>query len=122
MHTVGNGKKVAFPSPSPISRAFNIHPQAFEGVLPDGMSQFFREGQKMPRRVVFANIAYNEDPDTTFLDDLGQEIRSVMKAPVSYPRVLFHLSILCQQARSAQQPVDDPGWRAIFRSQQIENA
>jgi hypothetical protein len=102
MHTVGNGKKVALPSPLPISRLFNIQSQVFEGALPDGMGQFFREGQTMPRRVVFENHASNDDPDTTFLDDLCQEIRSLMKAPVSYRRVLFHLSILYQQARLAQ--------------------
>jgi hypothetical protein len=122
MHTVGNGKKVAFSSPLPISRLFNIQPQVFEGTLPDCMGQFFREGQAMPRRVVLKKIAYNDDPDTTYFDDLCEEIRSLMKAPVSYRRVLFHLPILYQQARLAQQPVDDPRWRAMFRCQQIENA
>jgi hypothetical protein len=121
MHTVGNGKKVAFPSPAPISRLFNIQLQVFQGVLPDGMGQFFREGQTMPRRVVFENLAFNDDPDTTFLDEVCQEIGSLMKAPVSYPRVLFHLSILYQQAGLAQKPVDDPRWRAMFQCHQIEN-
>jgi hypothetical protein len=92
MHRVGNGKKVTFPSPPPISRLFNIQPQVFEGALPDVMGQFYREGQTMPRRVVSENLTHNDDPDTTFLDNRCQEIRNIMKAPVIYPRVLFHLS------------------------------
>jgi hypothetical protein len=76
----------------------------------------------MPRKVVFESLAYKDDPDPTFRDDISQEIRGLMKAPISDRRVLFHFSTLYQQVRLAQEPLDDLGWRAMFRCQQIENA
>jgi hypothetical protein len=86
------------------------------------MGQFVREGQAMLRRVIFENLASNDDPDITFLDDYCQKIRGFMKAPVSYTYVLLHLTVPSQQARLAEERVGDRRWRAMFRCQHIGNA
>jgi hypothetical protein len=76
----------------------------------------------MLRRVMFEYLAYNDDPDTTFLSDLCQEILRLMTPPPSYHRRLILFIILYHQALLVGQPVDAPEWRAAFRCDQIEKA
>jgi hypothetical protein len=71
---------------------------------------------------MFEHLAHNDDPDTTFLDDLCQEMRVLMTTPPSYPNLLIQLTILYHHAFLAGEPVDSAGWRATFRCEQIEKA
>jgi hypothetical protein len=122
VHTVGTGIRVIFPFPAPIDRLFNIEPQVFEGPLPDGIDEFVQEESMMPRKVIFEHLAHNDDPDTTFLDDLCQEMRSLMTPPPSYPSLSIQLTILYHQARLAGEPVYSAGRRATFQCEQNEKA
>jgi hypothetical protein len=119
---IANGIRVAFPFPEPINRLFNIEPQVFEGLLPDGKNEFVPDEPTMPRKVIFEHLAHNDDPDTTLLEDLCRETRSLMAPPPSYPSLLIQLTIRYDQARLAGEPVYSAGWRATFRGEQIEKA
>jgi hypothetical protein len=105
VHTVGNGIRVVFPSPAPINQLFDIEPQVFEGPLPDGIDEFVPAAPTMQRKVIFELLAHNHDPDTTFLDDPCQEMRSLMTPPPSYPSLLVQLTIRYHEARLAGESV-----------------
>jgi hypothetical protein len=122
VHTVGNGIRMVFPSPVPIDRLFNIEPQVFEGPLPGGIDEFVHEEPMMSRKAIFEHLAHNDDPDTTFLDDLCQEMCSLMAPWPSYPSLFVRLTILYHQAFVRGESVDSAGWRATFRCEQIEKA
>jgi hypothetical protein len=122
VHTGGNGIRLVLPSPSPINWLFNIEPQVFEGPLPDGRDEFVQEEPTMPRKVIFEHLAHNDDPGTTFLDDLFQEMRGLMTPPPSYSSLLIQLTILYHQSLLAGESVYSARWRATYRCEQLEKA
>jgi hypothetical protein len=75
-----------------------------------------------PQQVMSEHLAYNDDPNTTFLDDLCQEMHSLMTPPPSYLNLLIQLTIGYHEALLAGEQVDTPTWRATFRCEQIEKA
>jgi hypothetical protein len=124
-HMVGNGTEVAFASQLPIVPLPDAEPKVFEGILPDGMLESVREQRHIPPRVQFGSLTHGlatDGCDVVFLDELCQEIRSLMRTPASYATVVIHLTLDYQLAMLNHDPVNTPEWRARFRVEQISKA
>jgi hypothetical protein len=123
--TVGNDTEFAFASQLPIVPLPDTEPKVFEGILSDGMLESVREQRHMPPRVQFDSLTHGLGTahcNVVFLDELCQEIRSLMKTPASYETVVIHLTIDYQFAMLNHELVHTPEWRARFQVEQINKA
>jgi hypothetical protein len=80
------------------------------------------EDPVVPRSRHFEQLAYNDDPHITFIDEVCQETRALMRTPPSYPRMFRDLLIPYQMAQLNDEPVEAREWRARFRVEQLRLA
>jgi hypothetical protein len=74
----------------------DMQQKLFEGLPPDAMRQSVEEQKIRPARVQFDSLSHRHNTnhcDVVFLDELCQEIRSLMKTSPSKATVLVKLTI-----------------------------
>jgi hypothetical protein len=111
--------KVDLASPATVIPLSHLEPKVFCGRPRDDMRGAVPEEPVGPGRTNLEPLAYDDDLDTTFLDDLCQEIRMLLRTPASHPKVFRDLTILYHMARLSDEPVHTAEWRATFRLDQI---
>jgi hypothetical protein len=92
-------------SPATVIPLCHLEPNVFCGRISDDMRGAVPEETVRPRRTNLEPLAYDDDLDTTFLDDICQEICMLLRMPASYPKVCRDLTILYHMARLSDEPV-----------------